>query len=178
MELVIKSKNMDLAAQAQSYVEKRLSKLERHLPVIGEVTVEITEEKTKAAENRYVVQVTVNSNGTLLRGEERASTINAAIDSVVDVLDRQIERYKGKMNRKHRKAATPRKDLPVEFEAPPQIARIKRFPIKSMSPDEAADQMELLGHSFFLFFDENSDQFNVLYKRNDGTYGVIAPEFP
>ena len=177
MEIVIKSKNMDLAEQAQQYIEKRMGKLERHLPGVEEVTVEITEEKTKAAEDRYVVQVTINSNGTLLRGEERAANINAAVDSVVDVLNRQIERFKGKLNRKHRKAGTPRKDLSVESAATPQIARVKRFPIESMTSEEAADQMELLGHSFYLFFNENNDQFNVLYKRDDGTYGVIEPEF-
>jgi putative sigma-54 modulation protein len=177
MQLVIKSKNMEVADQAEEYIRRKMAKLERHLPSMDEVTVELTEEMTKAVENRYVVQVTISSNGTLLRAEERAANVNAAVDTVVDVLKRQIERYKGKLNRKHRKGATPRKDMPMGQEGiAPRITRVKRFPVRSMLPEEAADQMELLGHNFFLFFNDSNEQLNVLYRRNDGTYGVIEPE--
>ena len=179
MEVLIKSKNLDVAEEAQAYIRSKLDKLERHLPNMEEVKVELSWEKTKAAEKRYVAQVTINSHGTLLRGEERAGNINAAIDEVVDVLNRQIERFKGKLYRSQRKK-TPSaiKGLAIEQEEEPvKITRVKRFPIRSMSPEEAAEQMELLGHSFFLFYNARGNQFNVLYRRSEGSYGVIEPEF-
>jgi putative sigma-54 modulation protein len=112
MELVIKGKNLEVEEAAQEYIRNKINKLERHLPDIGEVKVEVSQEMTKAVESRYVVQVTINSHGALLRGEERASNIPAAVDSVVDVLNRQIERFKGKLYRskrrhRHRRNSSP-----------------------------------------------------------------------
>ena len=178
MELLIKSRNLDLADEAEAYARSKLSKLERHLPNMEEVRIELSWEKVKDADRRYVAQVTVNSHGNLLRAQEKAPNINAAIDEVVDVLDRQIERFKGKLYRSHRKSVSAIKGLAVEPEPPPKVTRVKRFPILSMSPEEAADRMEFLGHDFFLFLNEESDHFNVVYRRADASYGVIEPEIP
>jgi len=178
MELIIKTRNLDVPKASEEYIQQKIGKLERHLPSMDDVIVELSRSQTKAAEDRFTAQVTINSNGALLRGEVKATTINAAIDDVVDVLNRQIERHKGKLYRSQRKnKITPRRDLALDTEGLPQISRVKRFLVESMSPEEAADRMELLGHSFFLFFNENIDQFNVLYKRDDDTYGVIEPKF-
>jgi len=183
MELVIKGKNMEVEKAAQDYIESKLNKLERHLPDIGEVKVELVQEMTKSAENRFVVQVTINSHGTLLRGEERASNIYAAIDIVVDVLNRQIERFKDRLYRSKRRITSFRKELaagelPEERaeEKESKIVKIKRFPVKPMTPEEAADQMELLSHDFFIFFNPENNKFSVLYRRGDGNYGLIEPE--
>lgn len=176
MELLIKSRNLEVAQEAEAYIRRKINKLERHLPNMDEVKVELSQEMTKAAENRYVAQVTINSRGTLLRGEERAANINAAVDNVIDVLNRQIERFKGKLYRSQKKTASQRKGLDIGREETRKIVRVKRFPVRSMSPDEAADQMELLGHDFFFFFNDQSDQFNVLYRRGNGDYGVIEPD--
>jgi len=184
MELLIKGKNLDVEQSAQEYIESKLSKLERYLPDLEEVKVELTQEMTRAVENRYVVQVTINTHGTLLRGEERASNINAAIDSVVDVLSRQIKRFKGKLYRSQRRNMS--KDQIAAELAPPEeevvdedkrrIVKVKRFPVKPMSPEEAVEQMELLSHDFFIFFDAENEHFSVLYRRGDGDYGLIEPE--
>jgi putative sigma-54 modulation protein len=176
MELLIKSRNLEVAEEAESYARSKIGKLERHLPNMDEIRVELSREKIKEADRRYVAQVTVNSHGTLLRAQEKASNINAAIDEVVDVLNRQIERFKGKMYRGHRKGSASAKGLPIEQENTAKITKIKRFAIRSMSPEEAAEQMEFLGHDFFLFLNDRNDQFGVVYRRNEGSYGVIEPE--
>ena len=184
MELVIKGKNLEVEEAAQEYIRSKIGKLERHLPDIGEVKVELSQEMTKAVESRYVVQVTINSHGALLRGEERASNITAAVDSVVDVLNRRIERFKGKLYRsKRRRTPPPTKQPAAELTEPEEVAeegreivKVKRFPVKPMSPEEAVDQMELLSHDFFLFFNSENEHFSLLYRRSDGNYGLIEPE--
>jgi putative sigma-54 modulation protein len=183
MELVIKAKNMEVERAAQEYIESKLNRLERHLPDITEVKVELVQEMTKSAGNRFVAQVTINIHGTLLRGEERASTVYAAIDNVVDVLNRQIERFKDKLYRSRKRISPLRRELVAEElqeerveESESKIVKVKRFPVKPMTPEEAADQMELLSHDFFIFFNPESNRFNVLYRRGDGNYGLIEPE--
>lgn len=184
MELVIKGKNLEVEAGAQDYIRSKMGKLERHLPDIEEVKVELTREMTKAAENRYVVQVTMTTHGTLLRAEERSSNITAAVDSAVDVLNRQIERFKGRLYRSQRRTP-PRDQLIAELSGPEEepeaveqgeIVKVKRFPVKPMSAEEAVEQMELLSHDFFIFFNVDSDRFSVLYRRSDGNYGLIESE--
>ncbi len=183
MELVIKGKNMEVEKAAQEYIKSKLNRLERHLPDIGEVKVELVQEMTKSAENRFVAQVTITTHGTLLRGEERASTIYAAIDTVVDVLNRQVERFKDKLYRSRRRITPLRREEAAEElqeekveEKESRIVKVKRFPVKPMTPEEAAEQMELLSHDFFIFFNPEIDRFSVLYRRGDGNYGLIEPE--
>jgi putative sigma-54 modulation protein len=174
---------MEVERAAQEYIESKLNRLERHLPDITEVTVELVQEMTKSAGNRFVAQVTINIHGTLLRGEERASTVYAAIDNVVDVLNRQIERFKDKLYRSRRRISPLRRESVAEElqeekeeEKESKIVKVKRFPVKPMTPEEAADQMELLSHDFFIFFNPESNRFAVLYRRGDGNYGLIEPE--
>ncbi|MDY6892709.1 MAG: ribosome-associated translation inhibitor RaiA [Chloroflexota bacterium] len=186
MELVIKGKNVEITEETEAYIRRKITKLERHLPNMDEIKVELSQEMTKAAENRYVAQVTISNHGSLLRGEERAVSTTAAIDSVTDVLNTQIERFKGKIYRSHRRSLPPEKqlaadqtgaepELPVDEETA-RIVKTKRFLVKPMSPEEAADQMELLSHNFFIFFNAENERFNVLYRRGDGNYGLIEPE--
>jgi len=183
MELVIKGKNMEVEKAAQEYIKSKLNRLERHLPDITEVKVELVQEMTKSAENRFVAQVTITAHGTLLRGEERASNVYAAIDTVVDVLNRQIERFKDKLYRSRRRITPFRREEAAEEaqeekaeEKESRIVKVKRFPVKPMTPEEAVDQMELLSHDFFIFFNPESDRFAVIYRRGDGNYGLIEPE--
>ncbi|GAG41306.1 unnamed protein product, partial [marine sediment metagenome] len=111
MELQITGKNVKLVPTARRYIERKLGKLSRHLPNIVESKVEVAEEKTKSPEQRFVIQVTIDSNGTLLRGEERGENLFVAIDKVVAVLDRQIERYKGKLYDKGRGSSFARSEF-------------------------------------------------------------------
>jgi putative sigma-54 modulation protein len=181
MELTIKGKNMEVTDRLRDYVRKKIGKLDRYLPSISEAWVELSVEGTKAAQDRQVCQVTVRSNGTILRAEERSEDMFYSIDTVLDKMYRQIARYKGKRKNRWRGAAVPAEPLPGEYEQEVEeetssIVRYKRFPMTPMSPEEAVEQMELLGHDFFVFFNADEGQINVLYRRKDGNYGVIQPE--
>lgn len=179
MELQITGKNVEISPAVHQYVERKLSKLNRHLRNIVEAKVEITEEKTKSRDQRFVVQVTIESNGTSFRSQERGENLFSAIDKVVGILNRQIERYKGKLYEKGRGSSLARGGLGeevVEKETMRKVVKIKRFLVKPMSVDEAMEQMELLGHDFFLFYNADDEGLNLLYRRKDGDYGLIKPE--
>ena len=179
MELQITGKNMDLSPTVRHYVERKLGKLSRHLPNIIGFKVEIFEEKTKFPQQRFVAQVTIDSSGTLLRGEERGDNLFIAVDKVAAVMNRQIEHYKGKRYDKGRGSSSVRGEFSEEIAvAQPlrKVAKVKRFAVKPMSVAEAIDQMELLGHDFFLFFNADTEGLNLLYRRKDGNYGLIEPE--
>ena len=178
MELQITGKNIEVQPTVRSYIENKLSKLNRHLPNLMECKVELSEEKTKSPQQHFVVQVTVNSKGTLLRGEERGKDLLMAIDKVAAIMDRQIKRYKGKQYAKGRGNSLARGEFSPETELAdqPKVVKVKQFAIKPMPVDEAIYQMELLGHSFFLFYNIDTDGLNLLYRRRDDSYGLIEPE--
>jgi len=175
MELNITAKNIELTPTVRQLIEKRLGKLGRHLPDIREYKVEIAREKTRDASQHFSVQLTIDSHGTLLRGVERGEDLPAAINKVAAVIDRQIERYKGKLYEKGR-GGSPRDEEEAEPAPRGRVVKVKRFAVKPMLPAEAIDQMELLGHDFFLFFNAESEELNLLYRRHDGDYGLIEPE--
>jgi ribosome hibernation promoting factor len=181
MELTIKGKNMEVTDRLRDYVRKKIGKLDHYLPSISEAWVELSTEGTKAAQDRQVCQVTVRSNGSILRAEERSDDMFYSIDTVLDKMYRQIARYKGKRQDRWRGANATMEPLPAEYEEeleeePSSIVRYKRFSMAPMNPEEAVEQMELLGHDFFVFFNADEGQINVLYRRKDGNYGVIQPE--
>jgi len=123
--------------------------------------------------------VTVDSSGILLRGEGRGEDLFTAIDRVAEVMERQIEHYKGKLYEKGRGSSLARSGFSEEVagEQPlGKVVKVKRFAVKPMSVDEAIGQMELLGHDFFLFFNADNEELNLLYRRKDGNYGLIEPE--
>jgi len=179
MELQITGKNIDLSPMVRRYVERKLGKLSRHLPDIARSKVEIFKEKTKSPQQRFVAQVTIDSSGTLLRGEERGDDLFTAIDKVAAVMNRQIEHYKGKRYDKGRGSLSVRGKFSEEVVAAQplqRVVKVKRFAVKPMLVAEAIDQMELLGHDFFLFFNADTEELNLLYRRKDGNYGLIEPE--
>ena len=176
MELQIKAKNMELTPTVRQLVESKLGKLGRHLPDVREYKVEIAQEKTKASKEHFVVQLTIASHGTLLRGAERGEDLPAAIKKVASVINRQIERFKGKLYEKGRGTSLARGELEEELPPAGKVVKVKRFNVKPMSVAEAIDQMELLGHDFFLFFNADSEEINLLYRRHAGDYGLIEPE--
>ncbi|MBI4333394.1 MAG: ribosome-associated translation inhibitor RaiA [Chloroflexi bacterium] len=187
MELNITAKNIALSDALKRYLDKKFGKLDQRLPRVLEAKVVITSQRAKNPMHRYIAEITINSNGTLLRAQERASALYAAIDMAADVMDRQIERFKSRLLRKphrfiHRPGAAPPTEAEIEAaqeeteEAPSsKVVRVKRFPVKPMSPEEAADQMELLGHDFFLFYNGDTKTFNLIYRRKTGDYGLIEP---
>jgi putative sigma-54 modulation protein len=178
MQLIIKGKNMNISDSLRDYVDKKIGRLSRFLPDISEARVELSVQKTKSSQDRQVVQVTMRSNGTILRAEERNADMLAAIDAVKDKLQRQIKRFKERPIRRleRAQAAVAQPDVVEEPPLPPQIVRLKRFSITPMTEQEAIDQMELLGHDFFIFYNPNVSSLNVLYRRRDGNYGLLHPE--
>ncbi len=183
MQLIITGKNMEVSEPLKEYVEKKIGKLTRYLPTIDEVHVELSVEKVKSNLQRQVVQVTMRSNGTILRAEERSADMLAAVDSVRDKLQRQMERFKERPVRKRKRAraeaaAVQPLESPVatDEDLAPRIVRTKRFGVTSMTEDEAIEQMELLGHDFFIFYNPTTASMNVVYRRRDGNYGLLQPE--
>jgi putative sigma-54 modulation protein len=175
MDLQITGQSIEILPTVKDYIEKKFGKLDRHFQNINGTKVELSEQKTKSQDQRYRVQVTLDANGTLLRAEERAENLLVAIDKVVPVIDRQIERYKGKLTRKGNKNGPSIKSGLTE-EPAPELVRTKRFTMKPMSAEDAIEQMELLGHNFFLFYNSATKEYNLLYRRKDGNYSIIEPE--
>jgi len=176
---IVAKNNVEVSETLEAYAEKKIGKLGRYLPTIGEVKVEISREGAKLPEQRFTVQVTLDSRGVLIRAQERSKDIRTAIDKIVDVLSKRIERYKGKLYDKGRGISFARQGAAIEaeeIEAPQRVVKSKRFLVKPMPVDEAISQMELLGHDFFLFIDADTERLNLLYRREDGNYGLIEPE--
>ena len=183
MELQIFSNNMDVTPRLRSYVEKKTARLDRYMPNLTTIQVELAMENTRSAVQRHVAEITIrDERGTILRAEERNSDMFAAIDAVVDKLYRQIERYRGKQRQRTRGKGEEMdlgEPLPIDegwVEEDQIIVRQKRFALHPMSSEEAIDQMELLGHDFYVFFNSEDDAVNVIYRRRDGTFGLLQPE--
>jgi putative sigma-54 modulation protein len=178
MELTITGKNMQISDRIREYVEKKASKLDRYLKNIDEASLELTRSSAKSAEDRHIAQLTVRVKGSILRAEERAADVFTAFDAVLDKMYRQIVRYK---TRRRARGRIQEEDLmppleEYEEEAARQIVRTKRFLVLPMDEEEAAEQMELLGHDFFLFLNTGTGELNIIYRRRDGDYGLIEPE--
>ncbi|HHT46963.1 MAG TPA: ribosome-associated translation inhibitor RaiA [Firmicutes bacterium] len=181
MHFITRGKNMEITPALQEYVEKRLSKLDKYL---GTDDTNIKAQVTMSvAKGNHIVEVTISIGGLLLRGEEETQDMYASIDLVVDKIERQIHKYKTKINRKLRQKGL--KELNEQFvsskrkeeeETEPRIVRTKRFIMKPMPEEEAILQMNLLGHDFFVFTNAETEEINVIYKRKDGNYGLIEPE--
>jgi putative sigma-54 modulation protein len=179
MELQIVGQNMELSPEVRRYVERKLGRLNRHLPGITMSKVEVVEEKTKSPQQRYLVQVTLDSGGSQLRGEERGADLFTAINRVAEVMDGQIEHRKGRLYEKGRGSSLARNGFSEGAEMkglPREVVKVKRFAIKPMPVAEAIDQIELLEHDFFLFLNADTEEVNLLYRRKDGNYGLIEPE--
>jgi len=178
MELTITGKNMEISDRIREYVDKKAGRLDRYLRGIDDASLELTRQSAKSAEDRHIAQLTVRVSGTILRAEERAADVFTAFDAVMDKMYRQIIRYK---TRRRGRGRAQREELqpPIEEyeeEAPRQIVRSKRFVVLPMDEEEAAEQMELLGHDFFLFLSASTGELNIIYRRWDGNYGLIEPE--
>lgn len=180
----IVTRNMRLTENVKEYIEKKADKLERHLQEIDEIRVEVSHVKSaRSATDRQVAQITAHGKGFILRTEERADDIHAAFDVALDKMMRQVERYKGKHYRGRgdgRSASeVVQDDMPVDEETGellPLIGRRKKFIVLPMNEDEAVEQMRLLEHdNFFIFFNAEQNSIQVLYRRRNGTYGLIEP---
>ena len=170
---------MQVTPTVRRYIERKLGKLNRFLPNILESKIEVSEEKTKSPQQHYLVRATVAGSGAVFHGEDRGEDLFKAIDRVAAIMIRQLEHHKGKLYEKGRGNSLARGELNAETEAiefTPNVVKVKRFAVKPMSLPEATEQMELLGHDFFLFYNADAEVTNLLYRRKDGNYGLIEPE--
>ena len=192
MDLDIKTKNLEINDQVRSHLERKLGQLNKHLPGISRVAVELVSEPTRSQRDRIVAQVTLNVGGEILRAEQRSSSTTEAINLVSEVLDRRIERYKSRAYRSERA----RQNVPLRTQQAEDLlqtvtvesgetretlpdgdlVRVKQFDMKPLTVEEATFQMQLLGHDFFMFLNSEVNEYNLLYLRDDGNYGLIQPE--
>jgi len=191
MELTIRGKNVKVSDDRRQLIEKKLGKLNHYLEHIHEATVELSAENSRRQTERLVVEMTVRTNGTLLRAEERDSDLGNALDRLHAKMQRQMTRYKGRvLDRKRRKPLLADQAVILTNTTYPnevtsnevdniedyRPVRVKKFAVRPMPSDEAIEQMELLGHDFFVYLDSASKEIQVVYRRDDGAYGLLQPE--
>jgi putative sigma-54 modulation protein len=179
----VQTRNIRLTDQIEEYVNKKASNFDHYLPSIEEAHIELVHHKAaRNANDRNVVQITVRGKGFILRTEERADEALAAFDFALDNMQRQIERYKGKHyhGRGDGRSAAEAIEPVIDDETgelSPLVARRKKFVLYPMSEEEAIVQMRNLGHdNFFIFYNAGTSKINVLYRRRNGSYGLIEPE--
>lgn len=183
LKVDIYTRNFEATDRINDYITKKVSKLDRFLSDIEETRVDLAFNKSaRSAADRHVAQITLFGKGYTLRAEEGADDLFTAIDASLEKIQRQVERFKGKRQR-GRGDGTPASEVatPIESveeeEIAPVIARRKVFTLTPMDEMEAIEEMNLLGQEhFFVFYNANSSNVNVLYRRRDGTYGVIVPQ--
>lgn len=181
MELQITGRDMELTQRLEEYVQRKAGKLDRFLPGVASARMDLSLENARSAADRQVAQFTIRSDrGVILRAEVRTGDMFASIDGVVDKMYRQIARYKGKRQRARRAVPAGDMGLPPDEDAPEkdtgEIVRVKRFSVVPMMQEEAIEQMELLGHDFFVFYSAEENGINVVYSRSDKGYGLLIPE--
>ena len=175
MKFIISGKNITVSQGLRTAVEDKLGKLERYFTPDTEVIVTLSVEK-----ERQKIEVTIPVKGNIIRSEQVSNDMYVSIDLVEEVIERQLRKYKNKIVDKQQAAANFQKeyiDKDYEEEDEVKIIRTKKVGIKPMYPEDACVQMELLGHNFFVFYNAETDQVNVVYKRKGNTYGLIEPEF-
>lgn len=175
MNIIFAGKNMEITNSLREVTEKKLSKLDKYFDkdIQGNVTF-------STQKNRKIIEVTINLPGTIIRAEESSDDMYASIDKAVDILERQIRKYKTRLQKRYQDENTIRFEnvIPLSEEREedkPKIVRTKRFNLKPMNKEEAILQMELLRHNFFIFMEGETGDVNIVYKRKDGNYGLIEP---
>lgn len=182
MNFHIRGENIQLTDALRDYVEKKIGKLERYFetPLKSEVHTTLS-----IARNLHTIEVTIPLSGVILRAEEKSEDMYASIDLVTDKLERQIRKHKTRVNRKFRhdigirtvfkENADLAAERGIEEDDEFEVVRTKRFQLKPMDVDEAILQMNMVGHNFFVFSNADTNQVSVVYRRNDGKYGLIEP---
>ncbi len=177
MNFIISGKNIDVTPGLKSCIEQKLGKLERYFTPETEIIVTLSVEK-----ERQKIEVTIPVKGHIIRSEQSSNDMYVSIDLVEEVIERQLRKYKNKLVARNQEGSNFKQeffeseDTSSEDDAI-KIIRTKRFGIKPMFPEDACIQMDLLGHDFYVFFNAETEEVNVVYKRKNGTFGLIEPEF-
>lgn len=176
MKVTVIAKNIELTDALKEIVQKKISKLEKYFEANVEARAKLSVQK-----NTHIIEVTIPFNGIILRGEEATSDMYKSLDLVEDKLERQIRKQKTRLSRKHseslRFGEINNIELKQSEEEEGKLVKVKKFGVKPMNSEEAILQMDLLGHNFFVYQDADSNKVNVIYKRRDGDYGLLEPDF-
>jgi len=179
MRISITGKNIDVSEYLNDLIEKKVAKLDKYFS--DDTTVHVT---LAVERNRHIVEVTIPYSGGIIRGEETSGDMYASVDNVLEKLEKQIVKHRTKLEKNLRTGAFKGSE-PIapdydddrdDDDEPPHVVRVKRFDIKPMTVDEAMLQLDLLGHSFYVFTNGDTGVINVIYKRKDGHFGLIEPE--
>ncbi|HEX2948861.1 MAG TPA: ribosome-associated translation inhibitor RaiA [Armatimonadota bacterium] len=185
MQVIFSGKNVEVTPALREYAESKIIRLSRFFDHVQEAKVTQT-----VLRNQHIVEVTLIANGTIIRAEERSADMYNSIDLVIEKLERQLARYKERFVTRTRESLEGQKPHAIVASAEmanfttgeadteetlPMIVRTKRFAVKPMDPEEAAMEMELTGHDFFVFLNAENNQVSVIYRRRDGNYGLIEP---
>ena len=179
MKYNVIARNIELTKGLENAVLSKVVKLDKYFSEDAEAQITLSVEK-----QRHIIEITIPFNGQILRAEVVSDDMYAIIDDAVNIIEKQVTRFKSKLRTKHRTIDTSTLN-PLfinqinmdEEDVPLRIDRKKKFAIKPMDEEEAVMQMELLGHNFFVYLDAHSEEVNVVYKRRNGTYGLIEPSF-
>jgi len=181
MDVRFLTRNVEASDEQKEFMEKKLAKIEKFFQKISDVQVAMSFKR-----GMNIVEITTSVNGLVMRGEDHSPDMRKAFDKALKNIERQVKRHKDYLNdRTHIKTKEISFDLPPDVfgdsrdnddVSPTDIVKVKRFPIATMLPAEATRQMDLLGHSFFLFRNGDSGAYNVVYKRKDGGYGLLEPQ--
>lgn len=175
MEYIITGKNIEVTEGLKSAIYEKIGKLERYFSKDTQIHVTLSVQK-----DRQKIEVTIPVKGNIIRSEQTSTDMYVSIDLVEEIIERQLKRYKSKLiSHKPNVPSFSSAYMEENYEEPDKIkiVKSKRFGIKPMDPEEACVQMELLGHNFYVFYNGQTDEVNVVYKRKDGAYGLIEPEF-
>ena len=175
MRFIIRGKNIEVTDGLRSAVESKIGKLEKYFTDDTEVYVTLSVEK-----GHQKIEVTIPVRGTIIRSEQSSSDMYVSIDLVEEIIERQLRKYKTKLIAKHQDGGNFKEEFlnhEADAEEEIQIIRTKYFERKPMYPEDACVQMELLGHDFFVFCNAETDEVNVVYRRKNGSFGLIEPEF-
>ncbi len=181
MEILIQAKKSAADPEMKAYAQGKLEKLTRHFDHILQARMELGTDKNKSLETMKVAELTVHvtgRTGNILKAVQSAEHMNEAVDLVIDKMDRQIRQHKEKLkdHRRAKPAAATGQPASTTAVRPNGVARIKRFKMRPMTEDQARDQMSELGHAFFLFLNEDSQELNLLYRRHDGSLGLLEAD--
>lgn len=178
MEILVRNADGNLSQRDREYASKKFGHMDRYFNAASRVEI-----VHRAFKNQHRIEVTVFADGLTFRGEETDSSVNAAIDKVAGKMENKLRKFKNRLVKSHRKRG---REVPMGLLEEPEanatgddehgVVEQKSVPLKPMSLEEATLQMELLGHPFFMFRNEETGRTEVLYKRNDGQYGLLQPE--
>ena len=177
MNFIISGKNIEVTPGLKDAIEQKLGKLERYFTPETEIIVTLSVEK-----DRQKIEVTIPVKGNIIRSEQTSDNMYVSIDLVEEVIERQLRKYKNKLVAREQEGGNFKQEFfdaedNIEDDGEIKIVRTKKFGFKPMYPEDACVQMELLGHDFYVFCNAESDEVNVVYRRKNGTFGLIEPEF-